>query len=89
MSGGYGCSWNASIRSVIRPSVKNFIQLAAKILMKGAVGYRGHLFNLLNFIVYRKKTFNVWICYVCSLLYLLLEKGKGETERTSPSSHSP
>lgn len=42
--------------------------------MKGGVGYRGHLFNLLNFIVCRKKTFNVWICYVCSWLYLLLEK---------------
>ena len=59
---------------MIRRRVKNFIQLAAKILMKGGVGYGVHLFNSLNFIVYWKKIFNVWICYIYSLLYLLLEK---------------
>lgn len=35
LSWGCDCSWNVSISSVIRPRVKNFIQLAVKLLMKG------------------------------------------------------
>lgn len=35
ISWGCDCSWNVSISSVMRPRVKIFIQLGAKLLMKG------------------------------------------------------
>ena len=35
ISWGCDCSWNVSISSVMRPRVKIFIWLAAKLFMKG------------------------------------------------------
>lgn len=74
ISWGCGCSWNVSLRSAVRPRLKNFIQLPEKILIKGGIGYRVRLFNLVNFLCISEFNFCVWICYVYSLSHPLLDK---------------
>lgn len=74
MSWGRGGSLNVSINSGIRPRMENFYSYLKNILIKGAVGHRVHLFNLLKFILYIRSHFYIWLCYVYSLLHLLLHK---------------